>query len=66
MTKEDKGTLWGRLKGAWKGWQIAKRKGDRGGMKQARGDIKKHAESLGLKPKLPRMPREKKKKKSKK
>lgn len=61
MTDKDKGTLWGRLKGAWQGWHIAKRQGDRAGMKKARGDIKKHAEGLGLKPRLPR-----EKKKSKK
>ncbi len=50
----NQGSLWGKLKGAWKGWHIAKRKGDRKGMKKARGDIKKHAEALGLKPKLPK------------
>ena len=54
MTDEDKGSLWGKLRGAWKGWHIAQRKGDKAGMSRARGDIKKHAEALGLKPKLPR------------
>ena len=54
MTDEDKGSLWGKLRGAWKGWHIAQRKGDKAGMKRARGDIKKHAEALGLKPRLPR------------
>lgn len=54
MTDEDKGSLWGKLRGAWKGWHIARRKGDKAGMSRARGDIKKHAEALGLKPRLPR------------
>ncbi len=52
--KKDKGTLWGKLRGAWQGYHIAERKGDMAGMTKARGDIKKHATSLGLKPKLPR------------
>lgn len=59
MGKKDRGAIWGKLKGSWRGWHASEAKGDVKGMKSAREGIKTNAEKLGLKPYLPRITKKK-------